>query len=58
MSTGTAIAMAAVVVIAIGGFIAYQYVQQQAAAQARRDPATLIGQGIGSLVSGIIGAAS
>lgn len=58
MNTGTAIAMAAVVAIAIAGFIAYQYVQQRAAAERARDPATQIGQGIGSLVSGIVGAAT
>lgn len=50
-------AMAAVVVIAIVGFLFVQYQQQQAAAQRSRDPATLIGSGIGQLVSGIAGAA-
>lgn len=50
-------AMAAVVVIVIIAFLAIQYQQQQAAAQRARDPATLIGSGIGQLVSGIAGAA-
>lgn len=50
-------AMAAVVVIAIVGFMWYNYQQQQIALQRSRDPANLIGSGIGSLVSGIVGAA-
>jgi hypothetical protein len=58
MNTGVAVAMAAVVVLAIGGFILYQYMQQQAAARRASDPATQIGQGAGLLISGIIGAAT
>jgi hypothetical protein len=51
-------AMAAVVVIALIGFMAYQYMQQQAAAQRARDPGLLLGQGIGNVVSGIVGLAT
>lgn len=51
-------AMAAVVVIALVGFMLYQYQQAQLAAQRTRDPATLIGSGIGQLVGGIVAAAT
>lgn len=57
MSNNVAWAMAAVVVIVIVAFLAVQYQQQQLAAQRARDPATLIGSGLGQLVSGIVGAA-
>lgn len=56
MGNQTAWAMAAVVVTAVVAVLAYQYMQQQAAAARARDPATLIGQGVGSLVSGIVAA--
>lgn len=54
----TSIAMVIVVAIAIAGFIAYQHFEAQRRAAAARDPASLIGSGIGNLVSGIIGAAT
>lgn len=58
MNTGVAIAMASVVILAIGGFILYQHMQAQAAARRASDPGTQIGQGAGLLISGIIGAVS
>lgn len=57
MDKTIAYAMAAVVIIAIIGVLLVQYQQQQLAAQRARDPATLIGSGLGQLVSGIVGAA-
>ena len=58
MNNQVAWAMAAVVVIALVAFFAWQYQQQQLAAQRTRDPATLIGSGIGQLVGGIVAAAT
>lgn len=57
MGNQVAWAMAAVVVIALVGFMAYTYQQQQLAAQRTRDPALLLGGGIGQVVSGIVGLA-
>lgn len=57
MSNNIAWAMAAVVLVAIVGFLFMQYQQQQLLAQRARDPATLIGSGLGQLVSGVVGAA-
>lgn len=56
MSTGVAVAMVAVVVVAVGALALWQYQQAQAARRRETDPATLIGSGIGQLVSGIAGA--
>lgn len=53
MSTGVAVTMAAVVIIAIGGFIAFQIVQSSRQQARETDPARLIGAGIGNLVEGI-----
>lgn len=55
MNSSVAWAMAAVVVIALVGFMAYTYQQQQLLAMRARDPATLLGSGLGQLVTGIAG---
>lgn len=56
MNTGVAVTMAAVVIVAIGGIIAFQWFQAQQQAAQRRDPASLIGRGAGDLISGILAA--
>lgn len=55
MSTGVAIAMAMVVVLAIGGVFLLFYLKSQ---PPQLTPGQQIGQGAGMLISGIIGAAS
>lgn len=55
MNTQTAVLVGLVVVLLVGGV--FMYMRQQQAA-ARPNPTDQIGAGIGSLVAGIIGAAT
>lgn len=55
---GAAFAMALVVIAAIGGLFFLQWQSQQAARARATDPASQIGGGIGSLVSGLVGLAT
>lgn len=58
MQNQVAWAMAVVVIVAVLAILGYQYMQQQLAAQRARDPGTLLGQGIGNVVTGIVGLAT
>lgn len=58
MNWQIAAVIVAVILISFGAFVAMQQLEARRRAEQSRDPAALIGSGIGNLVAGIVEAAT